>query len=220
MRRAKRKRFPERDMTAKIIDIGKASAEEMRSAALAVRDGAVAALPTDTVYGLVTGAFSPDSVKRIYALKRRPADKPLPLFAPSLAQARELAQWSSRSLSLARAFWPGALTIILPPSEKGRPLTLGAPGIGLRVPAHEFLLGFLRHSGVLCQTSANLSGQGSVIREDAVLRDFSGTADYIFTGGTVGGKESSVVDMLEDEPKMLRNGAVPSELIIRACGVI
>lgn len=207
-------------MTAKIIDIGKASAEELRQAAQAVRDGAIAVVPTDTVYGLATGAFSPDSVKRIYSIKRRPADKPLPLFAASLAQAHELAVWSSKSLSLARAFWPGALTIVLPPSEKGRPLALGAPGIGLRVPGHEFLLEFLKLSGPLCQTSANLSGQGAVIRENAVLNSFMENVDYIFTGGVVGGKESSVVDMLEDEPKMLRHGAVPSDLIIRACGVI
>lgn len=189
--------------------------------AAAVRDieaGAVAVVPTDTVYGIGTGAFCEDAIRRIYEIKERPSASPLQILTGSLEQARRTAEFSPGAERLARAFWPGALTMILPPSPQGRALTRGFAGLGLRVPGNDFLVGLLSamQSPLAC-TSANLHGRPVLTDEETVLETFDGKADYIFLDGTLSPTASSVVD-LTAEPLLLREGGISRAALEEAWG--
>jgi L-threonylcarbamoyladenylate synthase len=181
---------------------------EIKDLARALEQGAVAVVPTDTVYGLATGAYCETSIQRIYQLKNRPAASPLQILAGSLARAQEVAQFSSGAEKMAHRFWPGALTMVLPSNSKGQALTRGFAGLGIRIPGNVFLQKILGHmSGVLACTSANLHGQTVVTQEEILLNTFNGKVDYIVLSGTLSPVASSVVD-LTDKPRLLREGAI------------
>lgn len=183
--------------------------EYLDMAARAVDAGAVAVLPTDTVYGIGTGAFCEPGIEEIYRIKERPANSPLQILTGSVEQAREVAVFSPPAEKLAAAYWPGALTAILPPTAKGKPLTRGFAGLGLRVPGNAFLVSLLaRMNAPMVCTSANLHGQPVLTDERTILETFDGNVDFIFLGGTLSPTASSVVD-LTAEPLLLREGGVP-----------
>ncbi|WP_428056371.1 L-threonylcarbamoyladenylate synthase [Candidatus Avelusimicrobium alvi] len=192
--------------------------EYLEMAARAVDGGAVAVVPTDTVYGIGTGAFCEPSIEEIYRIKERPAGSPLQILTGTLAQAREVAVFSEAAEKLAAAYWPGALTAILPPAEKGRALTRGFAGLGLRVPGNAFLVSLLaRMKAPLACTSANLHGQPVLTDERTILETFDGKVDFIFLGGTLSPTASSVVD-LTAEPLLLREGGVPRAELEKTLG--
>lgn len=192
--------------------------EYLDMAAHAVDGGAVAVVPTDTVYGIGTGAFCEPSIGEIYRIKERPAGSPLQILTGTIAQAREVAVFSEAAEKLAAAYWPGALTAILPPAEKGRPLTRGFAGLGLRVPGNAFLVSLLaRMKAPLACTSANLHGQPVLTDEQTILETFDGKVDFIFLGGTLSPTASSVVD-LTAEPLLLREGGVPRAELEKTLG--
>lgn len=192
--------------------------EYISMAAGALDKGALAVLPTDTVYGIGTGAFCETSVQEIYRVKERPFSVPLQILTGSLEQARRVAQFSEGAARLACAFWPGALTMVLPPAQEGRALARGFAGIGLRVPGNAFLGGLLSAMKMpLACTSANLHGQPVLTDEKAVLETFDGKVDFIFLGGTLSPTASSVVD-LTAEPLLLREGGVSHAELEHALG--
>lgn len=171
--------------------------------------GALAVVPTDTVYGIGTGAFCEASIQQIYKIKERPATSPLQILTGSLEQARAVAEFSPEAERLAKKFWPGGLTLILPPTVQGRALTRGFAGLGLRVPGNTFLVRLLQAMpGPLACTSANLHGQPVLTQEKDVLETFDGKVDFIFLGGTLSPTASSVVDVTAG-PLLLRQGSVP-----------
>lgn len=201
-----------------IFNAADVTPEMLARAAREIESGAVAVVPTDTVYGIGTGAFCEGSIQRIYGIKERPATSPLQILTGSLKQARETAVFLPGAERLAQAFWPGALTMILPPSERGRALTRGFAGIGLRVPGNEFLVRLLciMNAPLAC-TSANLHGQPVLTDERTVLETFDGKADYIFLGGTLSPTASSVVD-LTAQPVLLREGGISRNGLERVLG--
>lgn len=204
-----------RTLIFKISELGE---KDLLQAARALTDGAVAVVPTDTVYGIGTGAFCEDSVQRIYALKNRPAASPLQILTGSLEQARRTAEFSDGAERLAQTFWAGGLTMVLPPTPEGRALARGFAGIGLRVPNHPFLASLLRiMTAPLACTSANLHGQPVLTKEKDVLETFDGKADYIFLDGTLSPVASSVVD-LTGEPVLLREGDISRAELERVWG--
>lgn len=201
-----------------IFKTAEVTPEILARAAREIESGAVAVLPTDTVYGIGTGAFCEASVKRIYEIKERPASSPLQILTGSLEQACAAAVFSPGALRLAQAFWPGGLTMILPPSRKGRALARGFAGVGLRVPGNRFLVSLLlAMNAPLACTSANLHGQPVLTQEKDVLETFDGKADYIFLGGTLSPTASSVAD-LTGEPVLLREGEVKRAELERVWG--
>ncbi len=183
--------------------------EYIQMAAGALDGGAVAVVPTDTVYGMGTGAFCEPGIEKIYHLKNRPAQMPLQILTGSVAQARQVAQFSAEAEALAQAYWPGALTMILPPTAQGQALTRGFAGLGLRVPGNPFLVQLLfRMKAPLACTSANLHGQPVLTDEQTLLKTFDGQVDFIFLGGTLSPVASSVVDLTGETPLLLREGGV------------
>lgn len=201
--------FKTLEMTDEYLDV----------AARAIDAGAVAVVPTDTVYGLGTGAFCEPGIAEIYRIKERPANSPLQILTGTVGQAREVAAFSQAAGKLAEAYWPGALTAVLPPTEKGKPLTRGFAGLGVRVPGNAFLVSLLaRMNAPMACTSANLHGQPVLTDEQTILETFDGKVDFIFLGGTLAPMASSVVD-LTAEPVLLREGGVPRAELEKTLGV-
>ncbi len=205
-------------MQTRIVNAADLSAEEIVRLAQEIEAGAVAVLPTDTVYGIGTGARAEKSIQQIYQIKERPSTSPLQLLTGSVEQARQVAQFSPGAEKLAHAFWPGGLTLILPPAEAGKPLTRGFAGLGLRVPGHQFLVELLRkmHTPLAC-TSANLHGQDVITQEPVLLETFDGKVDFILLAGTLSPVASSVVDLTQ-KPRLLREGALSRAELSRVLG--
>ncbi len=196
-------------MKSRIYPINEMTPAQLQDAARMIDAGAVTVYPTDTVYGIGANAFDENAIARIYEIKQRPASAALQILIGTTEQARAIVQWSEQAEKLARAFWPGALTMILRPNEKGQPLRRGFEGLGLRVPAYAALtrlLGSLQHP--LASTSANLHGKAVFTNEKELVAFFDGKADLILTGGTLGARASSVLDLTGQEPQLLREEAL------------
>lgn len=187
--------------------------------ARALDGGAVAVFATDTVYGIGTGAFCETSVQKIYTIKKRPVHQPLQILVASVEQAQQIARFSPQALRVAKTFWPGGLTLILPPTDEGKTLLCGASGLGIRVPACEPLRRVLAQmNGPLCSTSANLHGQPVLTDEKDVLHTFDTVADYMVLGGTLSPTASSVLDITVNPARLLREGCILKQDLARIYG--
>lgn len=193
----------------RIFRIKELTETQKKQLAAELDGGAVAAFPTDTVYGLGTNAFDEQAIARIYQIKQRPAGAALQILLPTLARARELVQWNDAAERLAAGCWPGALTLVLPANEKGKPLLRGFAGLGLRVPEYEPLQDLLSAmQAPLACTSANVHGQAPITAEYTLEKTFATQADFILTDGVLGATASSVVDVTGETPQLLREGGI------------
>lgn len=187
-----------------------ASDEEIRKAAGIIRAGGLVVFPTETVYGLGANALDAAAVKKIYALKGRPATSPLIVHIASIAEARNLAaEWSEEAERLARDYWPGPLTLVVPkkpviPDE----VTAGLATVGLRVPRHRLALALLRAAGVpIAAPSANRFTQLSPTTAQHVREAFGNETPFLLDGGPCEvGLESTVVAVTKDGLEVLRPG--------------
>ncbi|WP_095588353.1 L-threonylcarbamoyladenylate synthase [Actibacterium ureilyticum] len=190
-----------------------------RAAGILCRGGLVA-FPTETVYGLGADARDDRAVAGIFAAKNRPSFNPLIVHVPDLAAAERIAVFSDTARDLAQAFWPGALTLVLPlRADAGiAPLvSAGLDSIAIRVPAHPLARDLLRACGCpLAAPSANPSGRVSPTRANHVMAGLSGRIDAVLDGGAADvGVESTIIG-LAGAPRLLRPGGVPVEAI-EAC---
>lgn len=196
---------------SRIFKTARITPKELAKIAADINDGAVAVFPTDTVYGIGTNAFNEESIRRIYEIKNRPAAVPLQILVGSVPLAQEIVLWNESAEKLAAAFWPGALTMILTPNEKGRALRRGFAGLGLRVPGNPFLVGLLETMRApLASTSANLHEMDVITTEKELLKTFENKADIILLGGTLSPVASTVLNMTES-PVMVREAAITWE---------
>jgi L-threonylcarbamoyladenylate synthase len=184
-----------------------------------LQKGGVIAFPTDTVYGLGADAFNSTAVERIYEIKNRPRHRQLPVLIADVERLITLADPIPEiAWFLARRFWPGGLTLVLPKTDS-LPVYL-APGatIAVRVPNHPVCLAIIQHLGnPIIGTSANISGQPPALTADEVRQQLGGKIDFIINGGKCpGGKESTVVDISRESPIILRQGIIPSHEIDKA----
>jgi len=204
-------------MKTKILDIERATPKELEASALAVRNGALAVFATDTVYGIGTNAFCPQSVKKIYSVKNRPFSKPLPILVDSIASLKKLVKWNKSAGLLAKRFWPGPLTLILLPKAPVKSGAFGrGRGVGVRIPGHSRLLSWMKKVGLpVAATSANISGRAPCTRAKDALTLFRGRVEYILLGGDLPGAQSSVVDLTNEKPKILREGKIGTTTIFQ-----
>jgi len=191
-----------------------------RAAAL-LRAGEAVALPTETVYGLAANAWDPAAVARIYAAKGRPAHNPLIVHVadPDLAAACA-AHWPPHAALLARAFWPGPLTLVVPRSPRVPDIvTAGGPTVGIRWPQHPFMQAVIRACGFpLAAPSANLANRLSPTCAAHVLAQLGDVLPLVVDGGDCNvGIESTVVDVTGPVPRVLRPGMISAEAILAAC---
>lgn len=189
-------------------------------AAELIRQGALVAVPTETVYGLAGNGLNAETVSRIYEVKGRPAVKPLSLMVPDEgAMARYCHDVPEQAYVLARRFWPGPLTIVLPAKTEIPDIVLaGGKTVGLRCPDHEKTLALLRACSLpLAAPSANPSGMPSPKTAEEVLAYFDGEIEAVIDGGPCGlGRESTLIDMSQVPYRILRQGALPAEEIADA----
>jgi len=182
----------------------------------ALEAGAVVGLPTDTVYGLGVAPAHPGAVDRLFELKGRPETIAVAVLVADLDQAAVLTPMTESFEALAKAFWPGALTIVAP-RARGVDYELGGDeaSIGIRCPDAPFVRALCRRVGPLAVTSANRHGDPPATSA-AQLRSIFGPQLLIADGGPCLGAPSTVVDVRVDPPRCLRSGAVGFEQV-RAC---
>jgi L-threonylcarbamoyladenylate synthase len=194
----------------------------IETAAALLRQGGLVAFPTETVYGLGGDARSDQAVGGIYAAKGRPSFNPLIVHLPDLAAAEAIAVVGPKARRLARAFWPGPLTLVLPlRGDAGiSPLvTAGLATVAIRVPAHPLAQRLLRaFGGPVAAPSANPSGRVSPTEAGHVLDGLGGRIAAVLDGGACAvGLESSIV-LADPEPVLLRPGGVPVEALEAVLG--
>jgi L-threonylcarbamoyladenylate synthase len=189
---------------------GMVNRDEIEKAAQLIRSGELVVLPTETVYGLGANALDARAVRKIFALKGRPATSPLIVHVASIEQARELAaEWPKEADELAKRYWPGPLTLVVPkkpmiPDE----VTAGLPTVGLRMPRHPVALELLCAAAVpIAAPSANRFTQLSPTTAQHVREAFGDETPFLLDGGPCEvGLESTVITVTKDGLEVLRPG--------------
>jgi L-threonylcarbamoyladenylate synthase len=206
------------------------AADTLSSAAESLKNGALVAFPTETVYGIGADASNEKAVARIYEVKSRPQDHPLILHVASM---NDITYWaeevSDYAITLARSFWPGPMTLIFKRSENAKDFVTGGQNtVGLRVPDHSLALGLLlecKKNGLhaIAAPSANRFGHVSPTTAVAVQEEigaYLSAQDLILDGGPAQvGLESTIIDCTGDTPKILRPGAITKAMIEEATGL-
>lgn len=180
-------------------------------AAAVIRAGGLIVLPTDTVYGVAADPWQPGAVAALYAAKRRPPDRAIPIL---LSDGDEIDRVAERvpeaARRLAAAFWPGPLTIVMPKRTDVPEIVSALPTIGVRVPDHDAARAAIRAcGGALAVTSANLSDQPSAHTAAEAASALGEAIDLVLDGGLApGGTPSTVVDVAGGAPRVLRPGPI------------
>ena len=206
------------------------TADSIREAAAALKAGHLVAFPTETVYGLGADARNPEAVKRIYEVKGRPSDHPLIVHISSINQlekwAREIPEYA---IDLARAFWPGPMTLILKRTDIAMNfITGGQDTVGLRVPSDPIALALIQEfekisDSAIAAPSANRFGQvspTSVADVQEELEDYLSSSDIVLDGGrSLIGIESTIIDCTGSSPIILRSGFITKANIQSILGI-
>lgn len=199
------------------VDSAHIENEKMREAADLIRRGELVAFPTETVYGLGADALRPEASKKIYAAKGRPSDNPLIVHIAKYEDLERIAKEIPKEAKiLSDAFWPGPLTMIVWKNDKvPYETTGGMETVAIRMPNHPVALQLISESGCLIAApSANTSGKPSPTEASHVALDMDGKIPMILDGGAVGiGIESTIVDLTEDKPMILRPGYITKEML-------
>ena len=210
--------------------ISNCTAAAITDAATTLAGGKLVAFPTETVYGLGADATNKDAVARIYQVKGRPADHPLIVH---ISSAAHLDKWASEipeyAIKLARSFWPGPMTLILPRTDLAKDfITGGQNNVGIRVPSHTVALALLKafedQGGLgVAAPSANRFGKVSPTSAEDVQAELSGflsKEDLVLDGGPSAiGVESTIIDCTQSTPTILRPGAITAAMINQLLGI-
>ena len=190
--------------------ISAADPNVLRYAVDVLRYNGLVAFPTDTVYGVGAMAFRLEPVQRLYTIKGRSTDKAVAvLVARDSDLANVAAVLTPAALKLARKFWPGSITLVVPKHPSLPEAVSGLSTVGVRLPDHRLLRDLLALTGPLAVTSANRSGEPNPLTAEDVLAQLSGRIELIVDGGRVpGGVPSTVVDCTSATPVILRPGPI------------
>ncbi len=187
-----------------------------------IRSGGLVAIPTETVYGLGANGLDEQAVLKIFEAKGRPQDNPLILHISGPEQIEQFCHHIPQAAyDLAEAFWPGPLTMVLPAKDVvPRRTTAGLDTVGIRCPDSPVTREIIRLAGVpIAAPSANISGKPSTTTAEHVLHDHDGRIDAIVDGGPCRvGVESTIVDLTERRPRLLRPGGIGPEQLISVLG--
>lgn len=191
--------------------------KNLKEAAELLKEGKVVAFPTDTVFGLGAIYENEEALIALKESKGRPENKPIPTMVADVEQMKSIAYVSDEAIRLAKAFMPGAFTIILKKKEYIPDyITNGFDTIGIRIPDDEFVLNLIKEcQKPLLVTSANLSGHETGLIDTQVLEQLDGRIDAIVLGEAMGKNASTIVDMSKDEPVIIRSGPISEEEIKR-----
>lgn len=206
------------------IDSNHMDAGKMEEAAQIIRSGGLVAFPTETVYGLGADALNAEASGKIYAAKGRPSDNPLIVHVAEFSDMERIAKvMPETAKKLADAFWPGPLTMIVEKNERvPYETTGGMDTVAIRMPSHPVALELIRRSGgYIAAPSANTSGKPSPTQAEHVALDMDGRIPMILDGGPVGiGIESTIVDLTEEIPMVLRPGYITLKMLEEVIGKV
>jgi len=190
--------------------------EAVGAAARAVKGSSLVVLPTDTVYGIAARADRPRATGLLFSVKGRSRSLTLPVLAAGADDASKVAALDDRARALAERFWPGGLTLVLPRTTLARRWNLGdeKETVGVRVPDHPVALALLHRTGPLAVSSANVSGAPTPSDCRSLRTLFGQLVAVYLCAGPIGGLASTVVDLSGPEPRILREGALPSADIL------
>ena len=201
------------------------SAGDVNTPAIAaeiIKNGGLVAIPTETVYGLGANGLDPEAVAKIFEAKGRPQDNPLILHVADAAEIEKFCHSIPVSAyQLAEKFWPGPLTMVLPARETvPKCTTAGLPTVAVRCPDNTVTREIIRLSGCpIAAPSANISGKPSTTTAEHVIHDHNGKIEAVVDGGPCRvGLESTIVDLTEDRPRLLRPGGVTPEQLMEVLG--
>ncbi len=200
----------------KTISTMQSNPDATKTVAEIIEKGGVTAFPTDTVYGIGCAVNNAAAIQQLYKIKERDALKAIPVLIGSLDQMDAIASdFNSQARILAETFWPGALTIVIKKNQNLPQDLSSYPTVGIRMPAHDWLLDLIQKCGPLAATSANISGGPNPTTAQAVLEQLEGRIELIIDGGECpGGIPSTVVDCSQEQPKILREGGIHSDEIM------
>lgn len=198
------------------IKISTKDKDAHKTASAIVKGGGIALIPTDTVYGFAADAFNIPAQKNLYAVKGRSYNKPLILMAHSIEDLQTIVSFSKTALKIAKHFFPGRLTLVLPSTPLGKILSGGRGTIGVRIPDNQFMLAFLKEiRKPVWTTSANISNQPSAKTYKDAL-SFEGIVDIIVDGGRCAfALESTVIDMVGFPYTIIRKGCLDTKEILK-----
>ena len=205
-------------MTTGIIKINPDNfkGEELEEACHILKDGGLVAFPTETVYGLGGDALNPLAASKIYGAKGRPSDNPLIVHIACIDSLYDIAEVTEDGLKLAKAFWPGPLTLVFKKKEIVPPQTTGGlDTVAVRMPCHAVARELIKRSGIyIAAPSANLSGRPSPTQAKHVIEDLDGRIDIIIDGGSPDiGIESTIVDVSGSKAVILRPGYITKDML-------
>lgn len=184
-----------------------------------LRGGGVVAYPTDTLYGLAVDPRSAVAVQRLFQVKRREAGHAIPLIAADAEQAEEIGVFTPHARRLAAALWPGPLSLVLEARPTvSRELLAGDGSVAVRVPAHDVARALAAGFGFcITATSANLTGEPPTSSPAVVRQTMGDRIDFLLDAGdSPGGPPSTIVDLRAAEPRLIREGAVAWERVLRS----
>lgn len=204
------------------IDVENINPDQLQEAGDLIAAGELVAFPTETVYGLGGDALHPDAAKKIYEAKGRPSDNPLIIHIAEVSDLERVAKVvPEQAKKLADAFWPGPLTMIVWKKEEVPYATTGGlETVAVRMPNHPVALELIRKSGkLIAAPSANTSGRPSPTEASHVMGDLEGRIAMVLDGGPVGiGIESTIIDLTEPTPMILRPGYITPEMLSEVLG--
>ena len=187
---------------------------DIQKTANAISDGAIVVFPTDTVYGLGCNPYNHDSVLSLYEIKKREKTKPFPVLGYSKEELEKIAEFSPLEEKIAEKFWPGAITLILKVKDQEiqKSLSLGEK-IAVRVPNNKCALALLKECKLLVGTSANISETKPFNDPKECSENLIGY-DLFIDGGIISSKgESTIVEIENNDVKILRKGSISEEMI-------
>ncbi len=194
---------------------------KLKQPAEAIKNGGIVIFPTETVYGIGTNGLDEKAIKKLYEVKQRPLNKPISLLVNSFDMINEVAKdITDLEYTLIKKFFPGPLTIILKKKDIVPDiLTANSDTVGIRMPANEIALKLIEYASVPIATpSANISGKPSGTNPKDIIKDFNGKVDYFIDNGpTPIGLSSTIVQVINGTPYILRQGSITEEQIRAVC---
>lgn len=204
------------------VDLDNPSVNIIKEMVQIIKNGGVVVYPTDTVYGLGANALNPRAVLKIFKIKKRSLNQPLPVIVSGLKMAEKLAFINNDARKLIGAFWPGSLTIIMDKKPVLPSIVVsGGSSVGLRMPNHTIPLMMLKTSKLpLVATSANIHGKPDPIDAKDIIKQIGKEVDLIFDCGKTKGKPSTIVDLTKVPPLIVRSGSINREAIEKVIGPV
>lgn len=194
---------------------------KLKEPAQEIKNGGIVVFPTETVYGIGTNALNADAVKKLYNVKQRPLNKPISMLVSSIDMIEKVARdITSLEYALIKEFFPGPLTIILKKKDIVPDIvTAGSDTVGIRMPANEITIELIKGAGVpIAAPSANISGNPSGTELSNIINEFGENVDYYIDGGKSKiGLASTIVQIIDGRPHILRQGSITKEQIEEVC---